>query len=495
MFFELSRSDFDALSPMPIMLNDPFDYRPSALILRGRELLLEHLWGVVGDDSLLRSELLKGKMLGVMVAEDSAGRVGFLFGFSGLVGDSTRLEGFVPPIFDMRGGLFVDDEEAISAVSRAIEVCDSEGGDSAALRGERSRMSQALQRRIFESYVVVNGLGEERSMADIFEQRYRRLPPSGAGECAAPKLLHYALTNSLRPLQMGEFWVGDSTKGELRLDGQFYGACLGKCKPILEFVLRGVSVAAVEPALRRDSFRRCDLEGIYRDLEPLAESADYIVYDKPAGMLSVRGRDADVVSLEEVAQMRCGDACVVHRLDQATSGVIVFAKGVDAQRNLQRQFEGRDVAKRYVALVDGWIGDIGARGVIDFPLATDLENRPRQRVDFEGGKHSKTTFRVVSHEMLGGVRAVTRLDLKPHTGRTHQLRVHCAYCGADARPGLGRDAGSGVAFIGSPIVGDTLYGFTDDLRSYGRMCLHAQSLTFADPTTGTRITFDTTPNF
>ncbi len=478
MFHELSISDLELLSPLPVALNDPFDYRPSALILRGQQMLMSWLEGLWAGDDAMRREVQRGKMMGVMVARAADGRVGLLFGFSGIIAQRTILEGFVPPIYDLKCDRFRSEEAEISAISREVDGCE-DSVELERLKSSRAELSQALQRKIFESYVVVNGLGETTTMVDIFERRYRRLPPSGAGECAAPKLLHYALTNGLKPLEMGEFWIGESTRGEQRIDGQFYGACLGKCKPILEFVLRGVDVADVAAELRRDSFKRCDIESIYNDLEPLCETADYIVYDKPAGMLSVRGRDEDVVSLEELAQMRCADACVVHRLDQATSGVLVFAKGLDAQRNLQRQFEGREVAKRYVALVDGWIGDVGDRGVVELPLATDFENRPRQRVDFEGGKPSKTTYRVLSHEMMGASRQVTRLELKPHTGRTHQLRLHCAY----------------VDGLSAPIVGDNLYGFNDDEHRAPRMCLHAQSLTFTDPTTGRRTTLDTTPNF
>ncbi len=492
MFWEIEEfKDFaeSAGVELPTALNDPFDYRPSPLILRGQQLLLEHLRSVVGD--------VEGKMLGVMLVREECadGRVGFLFGFSGAIADRTFVEGFVPPIYDMHGDQFRAEEQEIAAVSRAIDSLENGSADSFEidrLKRCRSQLSQALQRKIFESYVVVNGLGERRTMADIFERRYRRLPPSGAGECAAPKMLHFALTNGLKPLQMGEFWVGGSVHGELRIDGQFYGACLGKCKPILEFVLRGVDVADVAPELRRDSFKRCDIDSIYADIEPLAESADYVVYDKPAGMLSVRGLDADVVSLEELAQLRCATSSVVHRLDQATSGVIIFAKSAAVQVALQRQFEGREVTKKYVALVEDWIKSVGDRGAIDLPISTDFENRPRQRVDVDGsmgGKRCKTTFRVLSHETMLDGRRVTRLELKPHTGRTHQLRVHCAFQGGDSTK---KDFSN---IIGSPIVGDPLYGLNDDSHYASRMFLHAQSLTITDISTSKRVTFATNPQW
>lgn len=186
-----------------------------------------------------------------------------------------------------------------------------------------------------------------------------------------------------------------------------------------------------------------------------------VAVNKPAGLLSVPGRGPDK---QDCAFTRirasCPDAEIVHRLDQATSGLLVFARGPHAHRHLNAAFSSRQVVKRYVAVVRGLPDD--DEGCIDLPLAADWPNRPRQRVDTARGKPSRTHWRVLAREASLGE---SRLELVPHTGRSHQLRVH-------------------LMSRGWPIVGDALYGDDDLQRRAARLLLHASALTLPHPATG-----------
>lgn len=324
------------------------------------------------------------------------------------------------------------------------------------LKARRVAESQQLQQRIFSSYRVVNGRGEWQTLLQIFDDLFHRLPPAGAGECAAPKLLHYALCNGLKPLAIGEFWHGRSPRGELRRYGQFYGACRGKCHPILGFVLQGLDVESCEEQARGSA----ELKILYED--------DYIaVVDKPAGMLSVAGRTTTFSVESEVARLFGG--VMVHRLDQDTSGVMVVAKSREVHKELQRQFAMRTMVKRYIAIVDGHVAT--TEGEIHLPLAPNFEDRPRQMVDHTCGKAAYTTYRLLSREG-----ASTRLELYPHTGRTHQLRLHLAHH-------LGLNA---------PILGDRLYGRSELAP---RLMLHAEQITLRHPHTREPITFNSPTPF
>lgn len=330
------------------------------------------------------------------------------------------------------------------------------------LKEERANRSQTLQSRMFDSYRVVNGRGEWRSLLSIFEERYHRLPPSGTGDCAAPKLLHYALTHNLTPLAVGEFWSGASPRGEVRHDGVFYGACKGKCEPILNFVLQGIDLEPVEEDLLRD-------EDLTSELTILYEDDALIAFDKPSGMTSVFG-NLDAPSVESIAQHHCGDALMVHRLDQDTSGVIVVAKGRGAHRDLQRQFINREVSKSYIALVVGRVES--DRGDIYLPLSANPLDRPRQVVDYELGRSAHTSYEVIGYEGR-----YTRLLLTPHSGRTHQLRLHCAHTDG----------------LNAPIVGDPLYGGGVDEAA--RLMLHSTKILFTHPTTKEEIVIQSPPQF
>jgi tRNA pseudouridine32 synthase/23S rRNA pseudouridine746 synthase len=192
---------------------------------------------------------------------------------------------------------------------------------------------------------------------------------------------------------------------------------------------------------------------------------DCVVVDKPSGLLSVPGRGAHLQDcLATRVQAEFGDALVVHRLDMATSGLMLFARGAAAQRQLSRAFAQRDVHKRYVALVQGRV--LPDEGEIALPLIADWPNRPLQKVDREHGKPSLTRWRVIDAQADR-----TRLELEPVTGRAHQLRVH-------------------LLAIGHPILGDPLYAPPEALAASGRLLLHAAQLRFAHPVSGARIAID-----
>jgi tRNA pseudouridine32 synthase / 23S rRNA pseudouridine746 synthase len=194
-----------------------------------------------------------------------------------------------------------------------------------------------------------------------------------------------------------------------------------------------------------------------------------VVLDKPAGLLSVPGRGAEKQDCAATrAQQRYADALVVHRLDMATSGLLLLARGAEMQRRLSIAFARREVAKRYVAVVHGRVS--AACGEIDLPLAADWPQRPRQKVDALHGKPSLTRYRCLSHDAAGDT---TRLELEPVTGRSHQLRVH-------------------LAALGHAIVGDTLYGAGDNAP---RLMLHANELSLVHPRSGERIQLRSEPPF
>ncbi|WP_119287818.1 RluA family pseudouridine synthase [Azohydromonas sediminis] len=195
-----------------------------------------------------------------------------------------------------------------------------------------------------------------------------------------------------------------------------------------------------------------------------------VVADKPAGMLAVPGRGEHKADcLWARVRERFADALVVHRLDQATSGLVVFARGAAAQRALSRAFAAREVGKAYVAVVAGAV--TGEAGEIDLPLAADWPNRPRQVVDRERGKPSLTRWRVLARGA-----GTTRLALEPVTGRSHQLRVH-------------------LMALGHPIVGDALYAPPAVADAAPRLLLHATRLAFVHPAGGGAVAFESPPPF
>ena len=372
------------------------------------------------------------------------------------------------------------------------------------LQRKRKQMSDELQRWLFAAYRMLNAKGEERDLIDIFREYTHAMPPAGAGDCCAPKLLQYAYQHRLRPVCMAEFWWGESPASEIRHHLHYYPACRSKCLPILTHMLNGLDVAPNPLAQKRHT------------VEPRVLYADeyILVVDKPAGMLSVPGKadDSASVSVEEYfannSKLKTQNSKFLkaaHRLDMDTSGLLVLARTEQAYVELQRQFASRETVKRYEAVLSGvpkhttphstFRSDVpepitqnskfkiqnsskqpdGCLEAISLPLIADINDRPRQRVDMEHGKPALTLYNIVEVRAADANTAVayttkkadkslTLVHLYPKTGRTHQLRVHCAHP-------------QGLA---CPILGDPLYG----TERADRMYLHAAELTFRHPITG-----------
>ena len=316
---------------------------------------------------------------------------------------------------------------------------------------ERSKRSAALQERIFSHFIMLNASGESRDLCEIFADTPQHTPPAGAGECAAPKLLQYAYINSYRPLAMAEFWVGNSPKEEIRRHGCFYPSCKAMCEPILGWMLQGLDV---EPNPLDKQIDEAPLNVIFED-EWL------IVVNKPAGMLSIPGKLSSDSLQERVQRLRPGEEppMIVHRLDMATSGLLIFAKTKEVHKRMQALFKTHDIKKQYTAILDGEI-QINS-GEIRFPLILNPKERPLQMVSHTHGKPAITRFEVVSCS-----EGKTRVHFYPITGRTHQLRIHAAH----------------PEGLNTPILGDTLYGTPAD-----RLYLHAETLDFTHPITGKHI--------
>lgn len=309
-----------------------------------------------------------------------------------------------------------------------------------ALKEKRTNQSIALQQQLFNAYRLVNFNGEASTVLDVFKAFNGDIPPAGTGECALPKLLHFAALNQLKPICFAEFWWGQSPVGEIRKHGHFYPACRAKCEPILGFMLQGLSVAK-NPIL--SIINTSPLRILYED--------DFlIIIDKPSGLLSVPGR-SDLDSAEDRLALREGKGAyikAIHRLDMGTSGILMFAKSPEILGAMQSQFAKNRVAKTYEALLDGIPKSL--EGIITLPLRLNLDHRPHQMVCFEHGKKTHTEFNVLEFKDKK-----TRIEFYPKTGRTHQLRVHAAH----------------PMGLNCAIVGDELYG-----TSSNRLHLHAKEI-------------------
>lgn len=525
----------------PARFTNPFCYEPHALCQLAIGQVAGFLRGEAGNgfatetvDAAFAREIALGKMFGVLVVEQE-GRLGYLAGYSGQIVGRSDWPGFVPAVFDylQPEGYFKTHEACITALNHeaaALEQSDErkaalgdvaqakgdmeravaefkaahghgrkEGEDEeayvrrrqfenaelrrlklsyrqrmdeaaqrlgdidgrlTAMKRQRRQMSDSLQSWLFRHFLMRNGRGETKDIETIFRDYGLRQggapmsPPAGTGECCEPKLLQYAFLHGLRPRCMAMFWWGESPKDEVRHHLQCYPACNGKCKPLLWWMLQGLDV---DPnPLEAD--RHSALPVVYED-------GDICVVCKPAGMLSVPGKSGRE-SVYSLMRSHCPQAegpLIVHRLDMATSGLMVIAKTWQAYHDLQGQFVRHEVRKRYVARLSKPVGTENGR--VSLPLRPDLCDRPRQVVDRELGKEATTYY-----ERIGD----RRVALYPQTGRTHQLRVHCAH-----REGLD-----------NPIEGDPLYG-----KGGGRLCLHAERLTFRHPRTGEELTFEAPAEF
>lgn len=330
----------------------------------------------------------------------------------------------------------------LGAINAKISLLQDE---ITSLKTKRTNQSFDLQHQLFKAYNLLNFKGESSTVLDVFTAFNGDIPPSGTGECALPKLLHFAAMNQLKPICFAEFWWGLSPVGEIRKHGHFYPACRAKCEPILGFMLQGISVAK-NPVLSIISTS---------PLRILYEDAFLVIIDKPSGLLSVPGR-SDLDSAEDRLALREGTGGyikAIHRLDMGTSGILMFAKSPEILAAMQAQFAKNRVTKTYEAILDGIPKEL--EGVITLPLRLNLAHRPHQMVCFEHGKKTHTEFNVLEFKDKK-----TRIEFYPKTGRTHQLRMHAAHP-------LG---------LNCPIVGDELYGISSD-----RLYLHAKSLSCLHP--------------
>ena len=348
-------------------------------------------------------------------------------------------------------------KEQISEIKTEMESFSSR---IEALKAERRNRSAALQQKLFQQFNFLTAKGETKNLCAIFEETVQKTPPAGAGECAAPKLLQYAYLSGLSPIAMAEFWWGESPKTEIRHHGYYYPSCRGKCEPILRHMLQGLDV---EPA----PSERYSLSQNMPEI--LFEDQWLLVLHKPEGVLSVPGKSEEqsIYSLLRARYPEATGPLVVHRLDMATSGLLLAAKTQEVHRHLQAQFENRSIKKRYIALLDGILPE--EEGVIDLPICPDYLDRPRQMVNEELGKTAITRYRVMDRK-----NGQTRIAFFPLTGRTHQLRVHAAHP-------LG---------LNCPIVGDELYG-----RKAERLYLHAEYLEFIHPVSGQRMVIEKKAEF
>jgi tRNA pseudouridine32 synthase / 23S rRNA pseudouridine746 synthase len=493
-----------------------------------------------------------GKMFGVLVVKDPAGQLGYICAVSGKLAGHNQHSKFVPPVFDilLEDGFYRKGEAIVSEINSRIEQLEQQQdyilavqslndarkqseqellslkkqsklqrehrheqrriaeqtliGEALAtklleldkqsiaesyqikhmtkawkekiavlenqlaafkqeidaLKEERKTRSATLQQEIFDQYYFVNRALDKKSLGEIFKHTVEGKPIAGSGECAAPKLLQYAFLNHLEPIAMAEFWWGESPKSEIRVHGHYYPACRGKCEPILGHMLVGMDIEE-NPMLANPAEGK-ELSIVYED--------DYIVIvNKPAEFLSVPGVNISdsVLTRLRTLYARATGPLVVHRLDMSTSGLLVAAKREEVYKHLQRQFTNRQVKKRYVAILDGEV--VGDEGVIELPLRVNLDDRPRQMVCYDHGKPAKTQWKVVERKD-----GRTRIHFYPVTGRTHQLRVHAAHA-------LG---------LGTPIVGDDLYGIRDE-----RLFLHAEWIEFRHPITKETISVELPAEF
>ncbi|PWG04737.1 RluA family pseudouridine synthase [Polaribacter aquimarinus] len=344
----------------------------------------------------------------------------------------------------------------LEKVSKKVQVFENE---ILTLENKRKQKSNYLQQTLFSKYTFINAQKERKSLLAIFNDPNIK-PPAGSGECAAPKLLNYAFANHLKPITMAEFWWGISPNSAVRRHQNYYPACQSRCKPILSHMLRGLPIDK-NPLLESLS-EKLELPIIYED-------DVLIVINKPAEFLSVPGKkikDSVYTRIQEKYPHATGPI-IVHRLDMSTSGILLLTKTKEANTFLQNQFIKRTIKKKYVALLDGVLSE--KRGIIKLPLRVDLNDRPKQLVDYKYGKSAKTKWEIVKIE-----NNKTRIHFYPITGRTHQLRIHSAH-----KNGLNL-----------PIIGDDLYG-----KKANRLHLHASSIEFIHPLTEKKMSFTVDADF
>lgn len=534
---------------LPHKFTFPFDYIPHeiakvASIQLQQYLLSPKEWHHDFGLHSPNNENVMGKMFGVLVVKNTAGKLGFLQAFSGIIGKKTQLKGFVPPIFDRLkpgfaysskekeivllnqtlGGLEKDPKyvalktehenflasketellllkkelkeakklrqtirkeakaklnekdyeilhqshqiesrkldfeykkkhssflEAKQIFTEKLHPITEQINDLKALRKKKSAEAQQL---IFDQYQFNNGKGEKTQIQNIFKNTPGKTPPSGAGDCAAPKLLQYAFINNYTPIALAEFWWGKSPKLEVRQHKKYYPACKAKCHPILSYMLQGLNVDT-NPVL---SYNPKDLT-----IETLFEDEFIVVINKPAHLLSVPGKTIkdSVQKRMQTKYLNATGPLTVHRLDMGTSGIMVIAKDLKSYHHLQNQFVERSVKKQYTAILNGVPAKTNP--IINLPLRVDLNNRPHQVVCQEHGKNAETKWKLLEVKEEKSL-----VHFFPKTGRTHQLRVHASH----------------PKGLNTPILGDELYG-----TRHTRLHLHASLIEFIHPNSNTRM--------
>lgn len=499
--------------------NNPFRYAPQPSVKKAAESLIAR----IHNDPELDALFSEGKMMGVLIVEGGEA----LYAFSGLAGGRINHDGFVPPIFDYTDpeGYFRQEGRRIDSITQRIEK-EEDSERKKELVQLRKDKSVALQKWLFEQYHILNARGESKNIVEIFSE-HGLVAPGGTGDCALPKLLQYAYSHGLKPVASGEFWYGAPPVRELRREGSFYPSCTSKCGPLLGYMLQGLDVEDPFSEILQDEKSytvlyeddsiivvdkpsgmlsvpgRVKADSLLDLLQKRLTSnrAGEVSYDENCATLGiitsrVSERKESSFSLPSVREEKrkalngataCGGvggadvftsdtspvkvyAC--HRLDMDTAGIMVFAKSLDAQSDIQEQFANGWVTKSYVALLGPGSVELkaGDEGVIDLPLFSDYENRPRQMVDYENGKPSLTEYKVLC---VLPDSVVVRFT--PRTGRTHQLRVHAAH----------------PAGLGRPIVGDLLYGGGNGQKLH----LKAVSIRFRHPVTNQVMFFSVEESF
>ncbi len=373
-------------------------------------------WINLLDKSELGKKLLQkdcGRMFGVLVCSDGT----VYKAFSGELFGSFTADSFVPPVFD------VDKMQTLLAESDKEIKAESD-------KAKRSELSRYYWHEIQKLYKFHCFDSSVISLDEICPTCQ-----AGTGDCCAPRLLNQCYSDGRKPVSMAEFYYGNGPA----VHKQFYTPCDERCKPIMKYIL--------------------GLDIVYSD-------SDIVVVNKPSGLLAIEGKtEFDCVASRVRNLFNTIAQPCVHRLDQATSGLMVLSITQYAHDALCRAFEERRVYKEYTATVEGKIFENS--GTVSLPIRLDTENRPHQVVDFERGKEAVTDWeKTVIYKL--DKRDVTKLRLIPRTGRTHQLRVHCA------------------TGLHHPIVNDSLYGSNPDNKD---LMLKATKLEFNHPVTNEKMTF------
>ena len=434
-----------------------------------RHYCMEFISGIEDGSIILEqisqeSEERKGHgiMIGALVCTNAQGQRVVLHAVSGIsvvphvVGEPPLSKIIVPPLVspkEIENALAKNDKkihELTDALRQALGPHSFGVGEPVEppqkkeLLAQRTALTTESLLNVFSLYTFTRFDGKKITLNEIIQAHGGKLPPTGTGDCCAPKLLSYAFEHNLTPLSMDEVFYGRNTKN--KTNGTSYPPCDERCGYILPYIL--------------------GLEILYRD-------SQIIVVNKQSGLLSVPGRTEDkqdcVVNRVKKLFPHCIEQPSVHRLDMETSGLLVLAFTKEAHKNLSRQFEDGTVHKKYVALLDGVFNHNEYEGELQLKFRLDVDNRPHQIYDEVNGKLGITQWKKEGTELYtapdGSKRRTTKIIFTPKTGRTHQLRL----------------AASDPHGFGIPIVGDTLYGHCEPGE---RLMLHAFELEFMHPVSG-----------